>query len=272
MPAAGLSTQTGWTRYSVSAKSRCLKIQEAGSQFLKSRHRQGANSNKFWIKGENFKERRWWPHLSARVASKDGLCFKIMEGTSSALLVLRRAPVCLSSSQCWHYRCVPPCPAQLQSLIAFYRWGNQVLKVYILLIEDEISPKWLSRSISQTAWILTSVFYCISRMAWLFPSAAFVNDSCLRLTHLCTYNESLQVPSAQWRHILSHGSGVRDAVWHRVWAPLLFPCFPTLVDLHLLTETGSDWGSCLVFRCSCVLKCVVGEGRKQAANQAYSEL
>lgn len=110
MPAAGLSTQTGWTLYSVSAKSRCLKIQEVGSQFLKSRHRQGANSNKFWIKGENFKERRWWPHLSARVASKDGLCFKIMEGTSSALLVLRRALVCLSSSQCWHYRCVPPCP------------------------------------------------------------------------------------------------------------------------------------------------------------------
>lgn len=151
MPAAGLSTQTGWTLYSVSAKSRCLKIQEVGSQFLKSRHRQGANSNKFWIKGENFKERRWWPHLSARVASKDGLCFKIMEGTSSALLVLRWAFVCLSSSPCWHYRCVPPCPAQLQSLIAFYRWGNQVLKVYILLIEDEISPKWLSRSISQTA-------------------------------------------------------------------------------------------------------------------------
>lgn len=26
-----------------------------------------------------------------------------------------------------------------------------MLKVYILLIEDEISPKWLSRSISQTA-------------------------------------------------------------------------------------------------------------------------
>lgn len=161
-----------------------------------------------------------------RVASKNGLCFRIVEGTIGALLVLRWALVCLRSSQCWHYRCVPPCPAQLQSLIALYRWGNQALNVYILFIEDEISPKWLSRSMPQTAWAfnLSVLLHLYDGMAWLFPSAALVSESCLRLTHLCTYSESLQVPSAQWRHILSHGSGVRDAASPQVWAPPLFPC------------------------------------------------
>lgn len=156
-----------------------------------------------------------------RVASKNGLCFRIVEGTIGALLVLRWALVCLSSSQCWHYRCVPPCPAQLQSLIAFYRWGNQALNVYILFIEDEISPKWLSRSMAQTAWAF------IASLRWhgmALPICSF-SRRVLFVTHPSLYIQwDLQVPSAQWRHILSHGSGVRDAASPQVWAPPLFPC------------------------------------------------